>query len=137
MPLMNKIMKKYEQEAQEKILEAQQMKKEKKEEEYAGKDHAEILNDPYADKNEEEAIKTEIGDSKSRIIQESNIEENQGNEEVIETRNEIEKLCESLKKANEVLEGLKEKTHILERVKEFETNNNGDINSPKAQKIEI
>lgn len=130
-------MKKYEQEAQEKILEAQQIKKERKEKEYEGKNHAEILHDPYADDNQEEVIETEITDSKERILQNSDIGENQASQEIIETRDEIEKLCESLERANKVLEGLKEKTHILERVKEFEASENGEIESPKAQKIEI
>ncbi len=150
MPLMNKIMKKYEQEAQEKILEAQQLKKEKRQEEYDGKDGAEILHDPYSDEEEDESVEIDIENNGNDTEEINNVEtqgkvmdskelikNNETDEEVIETKNEIEKLCKSLQKANQALEKIKEKEHVLEKVKEMNKEEIQETEAMQKQKIEI
>ncbi len=123
MPLMNKIMKKYEQEAQKKIAEAQKQKKEEIKDKYSGEDGAEILHDPNSESEGEEVIETDsnggtnIENESKRLIQEQqDTEPETSNDGVVD-------LHEGLKKANEQLCKLEENSEILKKIDRLEEEN--------------
>lgn len=113
MPLLNTIMKKYEQEAQMKIAEAQQMKKEELDSKYdSSSDGGEVLHDPTQDIDSNGSIDLE-GNGNGF---DASLEDNGGsfsNEEVIKTKNKVEELCKYLEKANEALEDLNQNSRII------------------------
>ncbi len=126
MPLMSKIMKKYEQEAQQKIAEAQEKKKEEHRNRYSDKDGGEILHDPYD--GEEDPLSTE-GAVEVQVSEENGKEEKGTTEKVLDLHEEIEKVNESLsclRENAEVVEELqrlrRENEDLKQRVKELEGN---------------